>query len=95
MLEALESAAGIALVVLGLAALTYTLASAESPNAQFGAYLIPMISFFGWLLIWYEEQKPPATGDNQPGLVLLVGGVMTGSLLLGAAGGTLRRRHRR
>jgi hypothetical protein len=78
MVEALVSALGIGVVVASLFALTYFLASVDAPNANFVAFLIPMVSFFGFLLVWYHESQPPAQGDSQPGLVLLVGGTVTG-----------------
>ena len=46
-----------------------------------------------FLIAWLHERQPPATGDNQPGLVALVGAAFTAVVLAAAAlGWAMRKR---
>lgn len=80
----------LALVLLVVAAFAM---SAWLPGRWSGfAWLLPLglvVVFFVW---WLDERQPPETGDNQPGLVALVGVVV---VLLTATAAGLGRRVRR
>jgi hypothetical protein len=70
-----------------LAAVTFALASLRNRLASASAAILPVAAGIAFYLSWLHERRPPDSGDAQPGLVALIGIIVTAAFLVAACVG--------
>jgi hypothetical protein len=81
---------GFTALVPVLLSASVLLGSARDRALRVSALGVPVVAGIVYLVAWLHERKPPAQGDTQPGLVALVGIVVTTACLAAVLAGWAR-----
>jgi len=68
----------------------FLLGAARARSLRVAALGVPIAIGVVYLVAWFRERQPPAQGDSQPGLVALVGIVVTAACVVAVLLGWIR-----